>query len=113
MSKVRVWIRSFFGFSRSETNAFLILLPVIAVLVLSAPVYRWWLGRRPVELQENSKLLDSLVASWKWDKPAGHVSKELPPLFSFDLNTASLGDIKRLGFSDALSHRIVNYCTYV
>ncbi len=109
--RIRVWIRSFFGFSRSETNAFLILLPLVAVLVLSAPVYRWWSGRRPVELQENSKLLDSLVASWKWDKPAGHVSKELPPLSSFDPNTASLSDLKRLGFSDALSRRILNYRT--
>src|SRR5258706_11873007 len=107
--RISVWIRSFFGFSRSETNAFLILLPFIAVLVLSAPVYRWWLGRRPVELQENSKLLDSLVASWKWDKPAGGISKELPPLFSFNPNTVSLDDLKNLGFSDGISRRIVNY----
>ncbi|HMI68155.1 MAG TPA: helix-hairpin-helix domain-containing protein [Cyclobacteriaceae bacterium] len=107
--RIRVWIRSFFGFSRSETNAFLILLPAMAVLVLSAPAYRWWLGRRPIELQENSKLLDSLVASWKWDKPAGGISKELPSLFSFNPNTASLDDLKSLGFSDGLSLRIVNY----
>ena len=107
--RIRVWIRSFFGFSCSETNAFLILLPAMAVLVLSAPAYRWWLGRRPIELQENSKLLDSLVASWKWDKPAGGISKELPSLFSFNPNTASLDDLKSLGFSDGLSLRIVNY----
>jgi competence protein ComEA len=105
--RIRVWIRSFFGFSRSETNGFLILLPLMAAMVLSAPVYRWWLGSRPVEVPENSKLLDSLVASWKWNKPADSITKE--SLFRFDPNTASLDDLKSLGFSERLSRRIMNY----
>ncbi len=111
MSRLRAWIRSFFGFSRSETNAFLILLPIMAALLFSAPVYRWWLGSRSVDGPENNRLMDSLVASWKWDKPADSVSKEHPPLFSFDPNTASFDDLKNLGFSDRLSHRIMNYRT--
>jgi DNA uptake protein ComE-like DNA-binding protein len=111
MSRLRAWIRNFFGFSRSETNAFLILLPLMALLVLSAPVYRWWWTSLPAEKKENNKLLDSLVASWKWDKPADSVSKKSSPLFSFDPNSASLNDLKNLGFSDPLSHRIMNYRT--
>src|SRR5260221_5581814 len=111
MSRLRAWIRSFFGFSRSETNAFLILLPIMAALLFSAPVYRWWLGSRSVDGPENNRLMDSLVASWKWDKPADSVSKERPQLFSFDPNTASFDDLKNLGFSDRLSHRIMNYRT--
>jgi len=79
----------------------------MAVLVFSAPVYRWSLGSRPVKVQESSKLLDSLVASWKWNKPADSVTKE--SLFPFDPNTASIDDFKNLGFSDRLSHRIMNY----
>jgi DNA uptake protein ComE-like DNA-binding protein len=109
MNQFRAWIRSFFGFSRSETNAFLILLPAMAVLVFSTPVYRWWLASLPVEEPGNKKLLDSLIATWKWDKPGDSVSKKKPPLFSFDPNTASLDDLKNLGFSDRLSRRIVNY----
>lgn len=105
--RIRVWIRSFFGFSRSETNGFLVLLPLMAVLVFSAPVYRWWSGKRPVAVLENNKLLDSLVASWKWNKPADRVTKE--SLFFFDPNIASLDDLKNLGFSDRLSRRIMNY----
>jgi DNA uptake protein ComE-like DNA-binding protein len=81
----------------------------MAMLVLSAPVYRWWLGSRPVKVLENSKLLDSLVASWKWNKPADSVTRE--SLFTFDPNTASRDDLKSLGFSDRLSHRIMNYRT--
>ena len=104
--RIRVWIRSFFGFSRSETNGFLILLPLMAALVFSSPVYRWWLGSRSVEIPENTKILDSLVASWKWNKPADSVKESL---FTFDPNTASLDDLKNLGFTDGLSHRIMNY----
>ena len=107
MRRIRIWIKSFFGFSRSETNAFLILLPLMAVLISSAPVYRWWLGNRPVA-EVNNKLLDSLVASWKWDK-SDSASKKLPLLFPFDPNTASVGKLKNLGFSDRLSQRIVTY----
>jgi len=103
--RIRVWIRSFFGFSRSETNGFLILLPLMAALVFSAPVYRWWLGSLPVNVPENTKILDSLVAYWKWNKAADSVKS----LFTFDPNTASLEDLKNLGFTDRLSLRIINY----
>jgi len=109
MNRVRAWIRSFFGFSRSETNGFLILLPLMAMLVFSAPVYRWWLGSRPVQVPANTKLLDSLVATWKWDRPADSVSNQ--SLFAFDPNTASFDELKKLGFSERLSHRILNYRT--
>src|SRR6267378_4521424 len=99
--RIRVWIRSFFGFSRSETNGFLILLPLMAMLVFSAPVYRWWLGSRLVQSPANTKLLDSLVATWKWDRPADSVSNQ--SLFAFDPNTASFDELKKLGFSERLS----------
>jgi competence protein ComEA len=109
MQRIRAWIISFFGFSRSETNGFLILLPLMAIIMFSAPVYRWWWAGRPLE-QPNDQRLDSLIATWKWDKQDS--ASETPhSAVSFDPNTASLAALKNLGFSDKLSRQLTNYRT--
>ena len=109
MNRLRAWIRGFFGFSRTETNAFLIMLPLMLVLVFSAPFYRWWSILPASGNAENNKMLDSLVATWKWEKPGDSFSQIPPPLFAFNPNKATLEDLTSLGFSKNLSNRIVRY----
>src|SRR6478609_3452049 len=111
MSRLRAWIRSFFGFSRSETNAFLILLPLMALLIFSEPVYRYWfIAQQPRDFDNEKNELDSLTASWSWTQRDSAIGKSLERrLFSFDPNTVSNEDLIQLGFNRTLAHRMVNY----
>ncbi len=111
MNRLRAWIRSFFGFSRTETNAFLILLPLMIVLVFSEPLYRYWFVRQPQDFSASAKELDSLIASWKWEAPDSILKSEAPPLklFSFNPNHATPEELMQLGFRNSIANRIVNY----
>ena len=109
MNRLRAWIRSFFGFSRTETNAFLIMLPLMATLSFSAPTYRWWLVNHSADQIADNAKLDSLVASWKWENPDNQPVKTRPSLFNFNPNTSKLEDLKKLGLSERLSQRIIHY----
>ena len=68
MNRLKALIRSMFAFSRSETNGFLILLPLMALIIFSEPAYRYWFVRQPQDFSKDSIRLDSLIATWKWEK---------------------------------------------
>ncbi|NJN42785.1 MAG: helix-hairpin-helix domain-containing protein [Flammeovirgaceae bacterium] len=104
---LKKWIRNTLGFSRTETNGFLILLPLVIVFILAVPVYQWWRGTRPVDYTYERELLDSLTSSWTYTTKDSTVLE--PTLFSFDPNTASLDDLLTLGFPGNIAQRIVNY----
>jgi competence protein ComEA len=107
---MKSWIRNFFGFSRRETNAFLILLPLLFVLIFSEPIYRYWFVRQAHDYSKETKKLDSLMGIWKWDNDSVLSEKpEAKELFAFDPNHASKEELMGLGFSKSLAARIVNY----
>lgn len=105
------WIRNFFGFSRAQTNGFLVLLPLIALFVFSAPVYRWWVSRQPRDFSQERILLDSLARQWEV-KEVNQLPEEedvAVRLFSFDPNSVSKDELLAMGFSSGLASRLVNY----
>src|SRR6187402_180925 len=53
-------IQIFFGLSRSQTNGFIVLLPVMAVIIFSEPVYRWWVINREADYSRDVMFLDSV-----------------------------------------------------
>lgn len=98
------WVRTTFGFSRSEARAFTILLPLIFVIMAARPLYDLLrTPGKPVDYS-NQKLLDSLLASMQKD-PA----EEPQELFPFDPNTATASDFERLGLKPSIAASIVNY----
>jgi competence protein ComEA len=110
MNRLKALIRNLFAFSRGETNGFLILLPLMGILLFSEPIYRYWLVRQPQDFSKESLLLDSLIATWKWEKDSSHEEVILNmQLFSFDPNQSTEDDFVNLGFSSALANRIINY----
>jgi competence protein ComEA len=110
MNRLKALIRSLFAFSRGETNGFLILLPLMVILLFSEPIYRYWFVRQPQDFSKESILLDSLVATWKWEKDSSQEGIILSrQLFSFDPNQSTEDDFIDLGFSSALASRIINY----
>lgn len=106
MKSLRRWIRALFGFSANETNGFLILIPLMFLLVLSEPVYRWWLVSEERNYSARDELLDSALAHWQNEnRPATTVAKRFP----FDPNTAAEAELLELGLDAVSARRIVAY----
>jgi DNA uptake protein ComE-like DNA-binding protein len=105
------WIRNFFGFSRAQTNGFIILLPLLTLFIFSTPVYRWWESRQPHDFSQDRILLDSLARQWQTKEVNQLPEEEEVPvrLFSFDPNTVSKDELLAMGFSSGLANRLVNY----
>lgn len=110
MKRLRAWVRAFFGFSRTQTNAFLILLPLIAVILFIEPAYEYWFTRQQQDFSREEKKLDSILASMKWETED---STKTPPhitaSFAFNPNTLSADSLQLLGLSPSLSKRIEHY----
>jgi len=110
MSRLRAWIRSFFGFSRTETNAFLILLPLMVLLIFSEPAYRYWFVRQPQDFSKEKKELDSLMATWKWEtSDSGVRTTSHEKLFYFNPNQATRADLVELGLERTIEQKKVTY----
>lgn len=111
MRYLRKWIRNVFGFSGTEINGFLILIPLLLVLVLSEPLYEHWVRGQPRHYSGDFRKLDSLASLWEnsvaAEKEAAH--PVVTAFFDFDPNTATVPDLRRLGFTGILANRIAAY----
>ena len=107
MERLKALIRNFFAFSRKETNAFLILLPLMGILIFSEPIYRYFFTRQKQDFSKDEKKLDSIVATLHDSAVA---STELPiEMKPFDPNRASADELVSLGFPKDLATRLVKY----
>lgn len=112
MKSLKHQIRSFFGFSRTQTNGFVALLMIISVALFSKPVYHAWISNRSVDFSKERKILDSLTIQWRMqqDEENRTLSDEgSAALFTFNPNTATADELKALGFSEKLTKRVLNY----
>jgi competence protein ComEA len=109
MNRIRSWVRAFFGFSRNETNAFLVLLPLMFLIVFMVPAYKNYFTRQPKDYAQEKRQLDSLIANWK--QPVKKDSSKNDPirLFAFNPNTASKEELMSLGFPPFVASRVENY----
>ena len=112
MIKIRRWVRNFFGFSSAQTNAFLILLPLMAILIFSEPVWRWYVTNRVTDFSSDNQKLDSLIVLWDV-KDSSHLAaieqESVQQLFSFNPNIATRIELQSLGFSKKVSDRMLHY----
>lgn len=106
--KIRKIVRNFFGFSRTETNGFLVLMPLMIFVIFSEPVYRNWRAQAPLDLKDETHKLDSLIQLMAMTKTEA-THNVSPTLFSFDPNKATQAELLSLGFSKTLAIRIENY----
>ncbi|MBL7858887.1 MAG: helix-hairpin-helix domain-containing protein [Cyclobacteriaceae bacterium] len=113
MNQIKKWIRGFFGFSRTETNGFVILLPLMVLILFSEPVYRWYRARETRDFSIDRAKLDSLVLLWnirvQQNSKTDHKDSTRSELFPFNPNGATIEQLQALGFSKGLSTRIANY----
>jgi competence protein ComEA len=108
---IRKLVRSFFGFSRTETNGFLVLFPIIFIALFSEPIYTYWRSSRKADFSAESHYLDSLVASLEKQKALTNATQYKPErkLFAFNPNEATQDELVEIGFSGTVASRIVNY----
>lgn len=105
---LRKQIGNFFGFTRAQVNAFLILLPLLTVFIFSEPVYRW-VNSKDADHEDWEKL-DSLLVLWQADSETeNQPENELPPLFRFNPNTVTHTELLALGFSHRLAGQLISY----
>ncbi len=115
ITPVKRFLQNFFGLSRTETNGFLIFLPVFVLVIFSEPMYAWWIDGEIKDSPADKVVLDSLAALWNVKKSTDvrraprteevHDSK----LFAFDPNLVTQAEMKSLGFSPATASRIIHY----
>ena len=105
IKRLQLWIRNIFGFSRAETNGFLILLPLILIILFSQPLYQWFADDTPLEFDAAQARIDSLVANWDLNPKEEHEITH----FLFDPNKATPTEFDSLGFPNFIINRIINY----
>ncbi len=113
MKRFRVLLTNYFGFSKVESNASVVL---ISIVIGAAIVPRFYfnylesnMGRSFAQdsvkiAQWNEQVAASLIVARKEDR-----EKRDNELFSFDPNNVTKADLKKLGFRDFVAQRIVNY----
>jgi competence protein ComEA len=109
ITKVKSWIRNYFGFSRRETNGTLVLF-VIILFLISLPLFYDYIIFRSFEISDGDKnKLDSLISMIQEKKP--YADEELIPveLFDFDPNSITKSDFIKLGIQEQVATRIINY----
>ncbi len=112
-SKLKHTIRNYFGFSKTETNGFIVLLVLMLALVFVPSLYKKYLLSKSNFPKVEITLLDSLAL--QVDKQVELVSNQ-PSVknseaqsFDFNPNTVTVNELRDLGFSQKIAQRIANY----
>jgi DNA uptake protein ComE-like DNA-binding protein len=109
INRIRTWVRAFFGFSRNETNAFIILLPLMFLIVFIVPAYKAIFPYQPQDYTQEKKELDSLITFWVTNEKKDSATSLPIQLFPFNPNTATKDQLISIGFSSHLAARLENY----
>ena len=113
MLNLKRLVRNYFGFSKTQTNGFMILSPLIFALLFTPNIFRKLTEVEYNEFDSDKRQLDSLVALWN-NSVKPKVEKEVAPeinirLTSFDPNIASTEELMGVGLDERLASRIGNY----
>jgi competence protein ComEA len=106
---LRRWIRFLFGFSKRETNGFLILIPLIMLALFSQPLYKVLSRPRLKDFSKESVKLDSMVAVLEANQRLNIDTVRVQHLFAFNPNTVTIDQLKSLGFEKEIIKRMINY----
>ena len=107
LQQFKKWTRNNFGFSKAETNGFLIIL-LVMLLSIMAPFYYRSMSNEPTIDPNDQLLLDSLVAQLEATTPTSQ--KVLTDsLFVFNPNTVESDELGMLGLSRFISENIIKY----
>ncbi|KOF01703.1 hypothetical protein OB69_15215 [Roseivirga seohaensis subsp. aquiponti] len=108
-------VRNYFGFSKTQTNGFMVLTPLMFVLLFVPGIYRNVTEIEYNEFDSDKRQLDSLVGLWRNNMKPSLEKKVLPDvnirLTFFEPNTATQEELMGVGLDQRLASRIYNYRT--
>ncbi|WP_165899505.1 ComEA family DNA-binding protein [Roseivirga ehrenbergii] len=113
MMNIKRLVRNYFGFSKTQTNGFMVLTPLMFVLLFAPGIYRNLTQIEYNEFDSDKRHLDSLVGLWRNNmKPS--LEKDVLPdvnirLTFFEPNTATEEELMGVGLGQRLASRINNY----
>jgi competence protein ComEA len=109
MNRIRSWVRAFFGFSRNETNAFLILLPLMFIIIFIIPTYKSFFTHQKKDYSQEKQKLDSIITAWAQQEKKDSIQPKSFDSFTFNPNTVTKEELLSLGFSPYVASRLENY----
>lgn len=109
MKRLQGLVRDLFGFSKTETNGFIVLLPLLLIIVLSPSLYRHFKTPSSALPTVQDFYLDSLISEWEANEQRAHESVSTEPISPFNPNTIAYAGLIEAGFPPHLALRIVNY----
>jgi DNA uptake protein ComE-like DNA-binding protein len=108
--RIRIWLRNFFGFSRTEANGFIILI-FLMIIILSLPFvsrHLYTIYHKNLQSEEDKLKLEALIS--ELENSIEIKSKDSKDEFqSFDLNKDNAKDLIGAGLPEYLAKRIVKY----
>lgn len=99
------------GFSRSQANGFLLLLPLLAVVLVSKPLFQHWRSRTISASADEADIrkLDSMLVLLQLRPESSRILRQYPGFKPFDPNSASLDLLTTVGLDSAVALRMMNY----
>ncbi|MDN5216405.1 helix-hairpin-helix domain-containing protein [Fulvivirgaceae bacterium BMA12] len=113
--KLKFWIRSYFGFSRTEANGFLVLATLFPVVLFLPALLKVIVDQNTAPVIVHTRQMDSLVsimekkiAAVKTTKKAAD-SRQKIVLTTFNPNDIDYQGLLALGLSGGVAKRVINY----
>ena len=112
-----VWIRNNFGFSKTETNGFVVLIPLMVFLLFAPSLYSVIFSKGYKNSEKDKSKLDSILVLWNENAEPNNVNKKkyvpkrdliIEPQF-FNPNNADKDLLMTVGIPPYLAQRILNY----
>jgi competence protein ComEA len=100
------------GFSRNQTNGFLLFLPLLIGIILAPAILRRYISTGSNDYEADVLKLQALVSEWEQEQTIIDSTKVVKPSFSHkkvDLNTASREEFLAVGFDQRVAERILSY----
>lgn len=109
-NNIKKYIRKYFGFSESETNGFLIFIPlVVAILVVPSFIKSYLLSSSDKIDPEDERIFHEWVAESQRNLQVKDTVEIIQKSFDFDPNLVSISQLIDLGFKKMVAERIGNY----
>jgi len=117
LKSMSVWIRNNFGFTKTETNGFMILIPLMLFLLFAPSLYTSVFSKRYTNGDVDKVMLDSLLSMWNEnafvrESNEGRINPSMDKvieLLPFDPNIADAEILQKVGVPLFLTQRIINY----
>ncbi|MFT7032876.1 MAG: competence protein ComEA [Cyclobacteriaceae bacterium] len=109
-NNIKKYIRKYFGFSESETNGFLIFIPLVVLIFLVPSFFKSYLLSTSEEIDREE---ERIFREWVEESERKLQSKDTIEFnlksFDFDPNLATIAELIDLGFKRKVAERIGNY----